>query len=196
VLQVAVHHLSQNISPSSIFNQSSARTVSRNAVFLIGTIVELSDKRNLNIEIVMGVLNEVGKVFQLVEPCEALAREYVQNHGQQVNLPLDITDIQAVIDNACGAIARILLVNYSELPVDKIIPSLLSALPLKNDFSEGFPLFHCLYFLVQKQHPAIMGYLPQLLSICNASLSNQNTQGESRRYIMETLKLLDLPVNN
>lgn len=40
-------------------------------------------------------------------------------------------------DNACGAVARMILKNSAAVPLDQVLPIFLQALPLKRDFAES-----------------------------------------------------------
>lgn len=40
-------------------------------------------------------------------------------------------------DNACGAVARMIIKNQAAVPLDQVLPIFLSALPLRRDFAES-----------------------------------------------------------
>lgn len=56
------------------------------------------------------------------------------------------------IDNACGAVSRIIVTNPSSVPLPQVLPALFSALPLKIDYAENKAVFNCIFFLFGTQH--------------------------------------------
>lgn len=52
-----------------------------------------------------------------------------------------------VMDNACGAVSRMIMAAPAQLPLDKVFPVLLTALPLKKDFVENETVFKMLLSL-------------------------------------------------
>jgi len=46
----------------------------------------------------------------------------------------DTKSIQNIIDNACGAVARMIFASPQSVPLDQVLPVFLKALPLKKRF--------------------------------------------------------------
>lgn len=66
-------------------------------------------------------------------------------------------------DNAAGAVARMILRNASAVPLDKVLPVFIAALPLKNDYLENRPVYTAIFQLFSANGQAMYPYLDQLL---------------------------------
>jgi hypothetical protein len=51
------------------------------------------------------------------------------------------------VDNAAGAVARLILAHPEAVPLDQVLPTFTNSLPLKADFEENVPVFDCLFKL-------------------------------------------------
>ncbi|CAH1269854.1 IPO4 [Branchiostoma lanceolatum] len=69
-----------------------------------------------------------------------------------------------VVDNMCGAVARLIMTNISAVPMDSVFPVLVGYLPLQDDFEENTTVYKCVVHLYQAGHPQIQQLLPQLLT--------------------------------
>lgn len=70
-----------------------------------------------------------------------------------------------VVDNACAAVARMIIAGGASLPLEHVLPVFLSGLPLKADMDESSVVFKCLNGLVKSQHPTVLSLVPQVLEI-------------------------------
>ncbi|KAH8997891.1 ARM repeat-containing protein [Lactarius hatsudake] len=68
-------------------------------------------------------------------------------------------------DNACGAVARLILRNAGAVPLTQVLPVLIGALPLQNDLLENRPVFRAVLFLFQAQPDVLSPYLDALLRV-------------------------------
>lgn len=55
--------------------------------------------------------------------------------------------IPNTVDNAAGAVARLILAHPDAVPLDQVLPTFTAALPLKADFEENVPVFDCIFAL-------------------------------------------------
>ena len=63
-------------------------------------------------------------------------------------VPFILTDREpTVIDNACGTIARLIMAMGDALPVGELLPAMVNALPLRDDFEENVTVYNCLFGL-------------------------------------------------
>lgn len=69
------------------------------------------------------------------------------------------------LSNACGCVARMAKAHPDALPLNDIVPVLLSRLPLEEEFVENTPIFGLIIDLVRSGNPAIMGHIDQVLDI-------------------------------
>jgi hypothetical protein len=68
-------------------------------------------------------------------------------------------------DNACGAVARLILRNAGAVPLAQVLPVLFGALPLRNDLLENRPVFRAVIYLFQTQPDVLSSYLDGLLRV-------------------------------
>ncbi|KAI0793650.1 ARM repeat-containing protein [Fomes fomentarius] len=68
-------------------------------------------------------------------------------------------------DNAVGAVARMIVKNTAAVPLDQVLPVLLDALPLRNDFLENRPVFRAIFHLFNTQPQVLHPHLDKLLHV-------------------------------
>ena len=89
--------------------------VKANAAFAIGLLVEHSNKDN-------EIKKAYGEIFAKLEPL--LGKEQSRE-----------------LDNAAGCVARMISKHPDRVPLPDVIPSLISILPLKEDYEENTPVW-------------------------------------------------------
>jgi importin-4 len=81
---------------------------------------------------------------------------------------VDVDSPQAKLnarDNAVGAVSRLIYKSSSALPLDQVLPVLLSAVPLTQDYLENRPLFRAIFHLFNTQPQVLHPYLDKLLQL-------------------------------
>lgn len=68
-------------------------------------------------------------------------------------------------DNAAGAVARLILRNTAAVPLEQVLPILLGALPLKNDYLENRPVFRAIFHLFRGYGGVVLPFVDQLLPV-------------------------------
>ncbi|KAG7093478.1 hypothetical protein E1B28_007153 [Marasmius oreades] len=68
-------------------------------------------------------------------------------------------------DNACGAVARLILRNASAVPLEQVLLVFVDALPLKNDYLENRPVFRAIFHLTRTNGAALGPYMDKLLQV-------------------------------
>jgi len=86
------------------------------------------------------------------------------------------TSLPKTIDNACGAVARLLLRYPNVVPIEEVLPTFFNALPLKSDYEENVPVVKFLQFLFESQNPFILNNKEGLTGLFQAMLSPPETQ--------------------
>ncbi|CAD7003293.1 unnamed protein product [Ceratitis capitata] len=71
----------------------------------------------------------------------------------------------SALDNICGAIARLIIVNSTLVPLAQVLPVFVQHLPLREDFDENASIFKCLKQLYLQARDAIAGSLEQIIAI-------------------------------
>lgn len=88
-----------------------------NAAYAIGRLIEKSDS---NAEIVKAYPTILGKLEAMMQSEKGASR-----------LP----------DNASGCVSRMIMKHRQSVPVEEVLPALVSLLPLKEDYEENEPIF-------------------------------------------------------
>ncbi|XP_043514170.1 importin-4-like isoform X1 [Frieseomelitta varia] len=95
----------------------------------------------------------------------------------------------AARDNIVGAIARLIIVNYSKIPLDQIFPIFVKQLPLKEDFEENKAVFKSILTLYEAGHPILYPHMETLLGVAvNIIYENTAADDETKSIIMEFIK--------
>lgn len=68
-------------------------------------------------------------------------------------------------DNAAGAVARLIIRNIVAVPLDQVLPVLIEALPLQNDYLENRPVFRALFQLFRRYPQTLYPYMDRLLQL-------------------------------
>lgn len=86
------------------------------------------------------------------------------------------TSLPQTIDNACGAVSRLLLRHPNVVPIDQILPTFFNALPLKSDYEENVPVVKFLQYLFESQNPFILSNKEGLSNLFQSMLSPPENQ--------------------
>jgi importin-4 len=68
-------------------------------------------------------------------------------------------------DNAAGAVARLIVRNTTAVPLDRVLPIFVDALPLKNDYLENRPIFRAIFHLTRTNGAALGPHMDRLLHV-------------------------------
>lgn len=71
----------------------------------------------------------------------------------------------AARDNVVGAIARLIITNYSNLPLEQVVPVFVQQLPLKADFQEHKAVFRSILTLYQAGLAVLQSHIRTLLKV-------------------------------
>jgi len=86
------------------------------------------------------------------------------------------SSLPQTIDNACGAVARLLLRYPTVVPIEEVLPTFFNALPLKSDYEENVPVVKFLQYLFESQNPFILNNKEGLTNLFQAMLSPPEAQ--------------------
>ncbi|EGF82165.1 hypothetical protein BATDEDRAFT_86921 [Batrachochytrium dendrobatidis JAM81] len=93
-------------------------------------------------------------------------------------------------DNACGAVARMILRCSQAVPLDQVIPVFFGALPLKRDFEENPIVFKCIFFLLEAKAPSVLSELEHIRQLCKhvlAATAPSQVDSPTRMRILEVM---------
>lgn len=111
------------------------------------------------------------------------------------NLKNDKKESYRARDNACGAVARMIMKNRAAVPVEQVLPGVVSALPLTQDFEPYTPLFECFFRLASENDQTLVNSLDALLPVFSKVLQDQtNAKDEISRPLASSTynRLLEL----
>ncbi|XP_077271218.1 importin-4 isoform X1 [Temnothorax americanus] len=95
----------------------------------------------------------------------------------------------AARDNVVGAIARLIITNYSNLPLEQVFPVFVEQLPLKADFQEHKAVFKSILTLYQAGVTLLQSYIHTLLKVAVIILHEEKTVDvETQNLVMEFIK--------
>lgn len=85
-------------------------------------------------------------------------------------------------DNVVGAIARLIIANYSNLPLEQVFPIFVEQLPLKEDFLENKAVFRSIIRLYQAGHPVLQPHIRTLLNVA-ISVLHEEKAGSKGEFV-------------
>nr|XP_033340225.1 importin-4-like [Megalopta genalis] len=92
-------------------------------------------------------------------------------------------------DNIVGAIARLIITNYWNLPLDQVFPVFVKQLPLKEDFEENKVVFGSILTLYQAGHSILKPHMQMLLKVAvNVLYEESATDDEAKNLVLEFIK--------
>ncbi|KAI8913545.1 armadillo-type protein [Gorgonomyces haynaldii] len=101
----------------------------------------------------------------------------------------DKDDTTNAVDNACGAAARMILAAPDSVPLEHVLPVLVSKLPLTKDYNENRPVFKMLLSLLHAGNPILLQQLDRLMNIFGQVLTSENQlDPETRQHLVNYLK--------
>eukprot|EP00742_Colponemidia_sp_Colp-10_P009294 GILJ01010125.1.p1 GENE.GILJ01010125.1~~GILJ01010125.1.p1 ORF type:complete len:1087 (-),score=210.68 GILJ01010125.1:220-3180(-) len=150
-------------------------------------LTEEDDDLKRNAAFCYGVLVEHG----------GLAMTSFYQHGLQVLHPMFTTpDITPeAIDNAVGAVARMILVAADKLPLAQILPLFFEGLPLKADFSEFKSVFRAVNALWRYKPDAVMPFMAKLIAVVAQTVAHKERYEISEDLLQELSILVKSWVN-
>ncbi|KAG5874324.1 hypothetical protein JTB14_016355 [Gonioctena quinquepunctata] len=93
------------------------------------------------------------------------------------------------LDNICGAIAKIILVNPNGIPLDQVFPAFLQKLPLRDDFQENEAVINCFYSLYHQGNPILRQHLTDVIKVAiNIYHKDQCPSNEVKGVLSDFLK--------
>lgn len=126
-----------------------AASVRRNAAFCTGTLCSLGPQ-----------------TAQYYQPALAgLAKLYALPPAEQKMMKEERAEYEAARDNACSAVAKMIMTAPQALPLEECIKMLLSGMPLLEDMQEVKPVYTCMLKLFQEKPQLMMPHAPAIIKI-------------------------------
>lgn len=108
-------------------------------------------------------------------------------------LPICVREENDVIDvdHTLSVIAKMIDISYQTIPLDLVLPVMLTALPIRNEFDETPSVFKALLRLVQNNEATMMGMAKELVPLLVDSLEpGSGLPDAARDCVGKTLALL------
>jgi hypothetical protein len=92
------------------------------------------------------------------------------------------------VDNACGALARMLASNLDACHFEKVFPAFLERLPLRQDWQENPAVYGTLCSLMIRLPDLLRPYLPRLLPLMCHALQASEVQPEVKAGVADAMR--------
>ncbi|XP_031497827.1 uncharacterized protein LOC116262518 [Nymphaea colorata] len=93
------------------------------------------------------------------------------------------SEVDAVRDNAAGAVARMIMTQPQLIPLNQVLPVLLKALPLKDDLEESMPVYGCLCSLIVSSNPEIRSFIPEVIRVFGQIVMSSEESSEVKAQV-------------
>lgn len=93
-----------------------------------------------------------------------------------------------VIDNLCAALCRMIMSNVDAVPLEQVVPALVSHLPLKEDMEENKTVFTCLVMLYTHSPALVVKLMKPIVAASTHVLGNTKVDKETQNTVAELLK--------
>jgi len=126
--------------------------------------------------------------------CQSAGPESVPYYQEimQRLAPLFNSEEPSLVDNACGAIARMILTSPNSVPLEQVLPLFYQALPLKADFEENETVYSCIFYLFSTNHKILgmPGVIPMTVDIFSKVLDHPKLPPSVQNTMVALLKAL------
>ncbi|KAF4521358.1 hypothetical protein B566_EDAN006947 [Ephemera danica] len=95
-----------------------------------------------------------------------------------------------LLDNVCGAIARLILANIDGVPLDQVLPVFLQQLPIRSDLEELKTVFECIAYLYQLGCPLLVQHLDRVTLAAADVIGTEKAPKETHDAIFELLRCI------
>ncbi|XP_074042768.1 importin-4 [Leptinotarsa decemlineata] len=96
------------------------------------------------------------------------------------------------LDNICGAISKMILVNPNGIPLPQVFSAFLQKLPLRTDFEENEAVINCFYSLYQQGNPVLRQHLLDVIKIAvHIYQEDQTPRPEVKGVLINFIKIVN-----
>ncbi|XP_071341870.1 importin-4 [Trachinotus anak] len=88
-----------------------------------------------------------------------------------------------VIDNLCAALCRMIMSNTDAVPLEQVVPALVSHLPLKEDLEENKTVFSCLAMLYTHSPALMVKLMKPIVTASSHVLGNENVDEGAQKTV-------------
>ncbi|XP_065084506.1 importin-4-like [Ochlerotatus camptorhynchus] len=96
------------------------------------------------------------------------------------------------LDNICGALARLISTNSSQVPMKEVLPVFVQYLPLREDFEENLAVFRCFDVIYRQGNEYLIPLLGRVLVIgLQVLYKKQHNNDECRDLVFNFVKQIN-----
>ncbi|XP_018577628.1 importin-4 [Anoplophora glabripennis] len=96
------------------------------------------------------------------------------------------------LDNICGALAKMIIVNPSGIPLEQVFSAFLQKLPLRDDFQENEAVTKCFFSLYQQGNPILRQHLSDVIKVAvHIYYKDQSPTEDVKKILVEFLKTIN-----
>ncbi|KAM7370066.1 hypothetical protein PAMP_011351 [Pampus punctatissimus] len=132
----------------------------------------------------LGCLAQAAGPIVISETC---SRDYPMMLSVFSNLLAKESDLR-VIDNLCAALCRMILSNVDAVPLEQVVPALVTRLPLKEDLEENKTVFSCLAMLYTHSPALIVQLMKPIVGASSHVLGNKDVDKETQNTLAVLMK--------
>eukprot|EP01121_Diplochlamys_sp_Union-15-3_P015584 TRINITY_DN5188_c0_g1_i1.p1 TRINITY_DN5188_c0_g1~~TRINITY_DN5188_c0_g1_i1.p1 ORF type:complete len:831 (+),score=142.12 TRINITY_DN5188_c0_g1_i1:157-2493(+) len=125
--------------------------------------------------------------------CEYGGEKVLQYYPQFLELLSHLfnkNSIPGTIDNASGALGRMITAYPMAVPLQQVLPVLIDSLPLRVDFQESHSTYGALISLFYKSNEAIVPFIPRIVVLFSDLVTDQNVPSDVQAEMTKVLKVL------
>jgi len=131
--------------------------------------------------------NSIYCITLLLVTCPNIVNQQLLQQVLYLLQPLFQGQPKDIIDNAVSGVLRI--VHKFNIPLDNILPAVMAALPLKEDFAETTDVYKPICFYLQQSHPLVLKYFPFLLNIFGTIIETEHAK-DVKNDLIQTLHFM------
>ncbi|KAM6900784.1 importin-4 [Xenentodon cancila] len=93
-----------------------------------------------------------------------------------------------VIDNLCAALCRMIMSNVGAVPLEQVVPALVTRLPLKEDLEENKTVFNCLALLYKHSPGLVVKLMKPIVAASSHVVGNKDVDEETQSMSLSLMK--------
>jgi hypothetical protein len=123
---------------------------------------------------------------KLCEYCPQQSLQFYQELCEWSSRLLSQKKLGDATDNAVAMLVRMIMANFDKVPLDKMLPAIITNLPIKDDQEESAVVYPFLAQLILGKHQDIALYIPNIVHIFAYLLGSDDLEDiEAKDSILE-----------
>lgn len=130
-------------------------------------------------------------VFGLGALAQAAGPLIVQDYPMMLSLFSNLLGKESdrrVIDNLCAALCRMIMSNKDAVPLEQVVPALLTCLPLKEDLEENKTIYSCLVMLYSQDPTFIVRHMKPIVISSSQVIGTKGLDLETQANVVMLMR--------